>query len=124
MPFENTWEDRGYYSRFWGIVPEWEIDAMNREFSNDPRCDTARYQIFDGTDIEAFAISEREIKKIASNDIGVESYLKNVSVALVGSKPEIKAAYQQYVETCQKLNKTWTFRIFDTLAEARQWLAS
>lgn len=122
MPYESKWEKNGFYSRFWGLIPESEVNEMNHEFSNDERCDKARYQIFDGTDIEAFTLNEQEITTIASNDIGLSTYIKNIAVALVGSKPEIKEAYQQYIDTCQPYNITWKFRIFDTLDEARSWL--
>ncbi|EDY83480.1 hypothetical protein VDG1235_3107 [Verrucomicrobiia bacterium DG1235] len=122
MPFEYSWEERGFYCRFWGEVPEWEIKAKNVNFSNDPRCDDCLYQILDGTDIDAFILPAQGITKIASNDIGMCAYLKSLSVVLVGTKPEVRDVFQQYVSTCLRMNITWKFHICETLEQARKWL--
>jgi|GEM_PF-1470604 len=122
MPFELSWEKHGFYSRFWGKVPKRDIEAKNRCFSNDSRSDRCSYQIFDGTDVEAFVLSKSDITAIAGNDVGLGFYLKNLSVVLIGSKPEIRDVYQQYVSTCTRLNITWKFHICDTIDQSREWL--
>ncbi len=122
MPFENSWESRGFYAKFRGNVTRREIEAKNRNFSSDPRSYNCLYQIFDGTEIDTFTFSEDDILKIASNDIGMGFYQKHLSVVLVGGKPEIRATYQQYLKTCQRAKMTWKFHICDTLDQAREWL--
>ncbi len=122
MPFENSWENRGFYTKFWGTVTHKEIETKNRDFSSDPRSYNCLYQIFDGTEIDAFEFAEGDLVKIASNDIGMGFYLKDLSVVLVSEKPEIQAVYQQYLKTCQLAKMTWKFHICDTVEQAREWL--
>lgn len=123
MPFETKWEDHGFYTKFWGVVPHSEIEAKNNVFSGDPRCDSCRYKIFDATEVEAFVFSEKDITSYASNDIGMATYLKNLSVVLVGSKAEVRRAFQCYTSTCLRVNMTWKFHLCDTLEQAREWLS-
>lgn len=122
MPFELSWEKHGLYSRFWGVVHEWEIAAKNVSFSNNPRCNDCSYQIFDGTDIESFSLSEYGLMDIASNDIGMGFYIKNLSLILISPKAEIKDVYREYISICLRADTPWRFHICDTLPQARQWL--
>lgn len=122
MPFRYNWEKNGFYSKFWGEVLNWEIEVKNMYFSNDPRCDKCHYQIIDASEVEAFALSEIDITKMASNDIGMGFYLKNFSVAIVCATPEVQAAFQKYISICLPSKMTWTYHICDTLEEANAWL--
>lgn len=110
------------YSRVWGLVSEAEITKLNEEFASDHRSRTSRYHIFDGTDMEDYTANDIDISNFAANDIGTSTYVKNLKVALVSPKPHIKEGYQQYIADCQQVETGWTFKIFDTLEEARDWV--
>lgn len=122
MPFEYTWEKYGFYSRFWGNVTLREIEAKNRHFSNDLRCDSCLYQIIDGTDIESFILPSYGIKDMASNDIGMNFYKKNLSVILVSSKPQVQETFQRYVKICQEMNVNWKFHLCNSIEQATNWI--
>ncbi len=127
MPFKYIWEDRGFYSKFWGTILDRDIEIKNMYFSGmyfsgDPRSDNCRYQILDASEVEEFVLSDFEINKMASNDIGIGFYVKKFSVVLVSSKPIIRDAFQRYIQTCIRSNVTWKFHICDTLEQAREWL--
>lgn len=122
MPFEYKWEKDGFHSRFWGTVLEEEIDLKNRKFSTNPRCGSSRYQIFDGSGIDKFKLSVDGIAKMATNDIGMGFYLRDFSVVLVGSKPNVVATYRQYIEYCRIGGLRWDFHVCKSLEDARLWL--
>lgn len=118
MPHENFWENRGFYSRFWGDVTVEDIEAKNIAFSSDPRCEKCRYQILDCTEVESFISTREDIVRIASNDIGMGYYLKQLSVVLVTANAEIRDTYRKYISTCLQTNLRWSFHICDTLEQA------
>ncbi|MDQ8198875.1 hypothetical protein QEH56_11980 [Pelagicoccus enzymogenes] len=122
MPFETKWEPNGFYARFWGDVRIDEIAAKNRHFSNSPRSDKAHYQIFDGSEITSIVLPPNGINEIASHDIGMGYYMKNLSVIHIGSNPEVREFYERYISTCLRLNLTWKFQICQTLEQARTWI--
>lgn len=122
MPFEYSWEQNGFYSKFWGTVPNNEIESKNFYFSNDSRCDKSQYQILDGSEIESFSLSSDDITKMASNDIGMGFYLKEFSMVFVCPKPEVRKVIETYISTCERSDIPWTYHICDTLPQARAWL--
>lgn len=122
MPFEIKWEEDGFLSRFWGNVLEKEIELKNRKFSSDTRCESSRYRIFDGTQIETFDFSIDGIAKMASNDIGMGFYLEKLKIVLIGKKPEVLDVYRKYSETCRQSGLNWEFHICSSLQQAREWL--
>ncbi|MBC2606593.1 hypothetical protein [Pelagicoccus albus] len=122
MPFEISWEKQGFHIRFFGHITEKELQAKNWGFSNNPRCNSCSYQIVDGSKIESIELSDLEITYLASNDVGMDFYLRNIYVVLVGSHPELKRIYRQYVSTCLKTDMSWKYHICDTVEQARSWL--
>lgn len=122
MPFETKWDEREFYTRFWGEVLDSEIERKNKVFSGDPRCEKCYYKVFDATEVEAFLFSENDITKYASNDIGMSAYVRNLSVVLIGSKTEVRSVFQRYVSTCLRVHINWKFHLCDTLEQAREWI--
>lgn len=122
MPFEHTWENHGFYATFWGKVTEREIETKNVHFSNDRRCEKSEYQIFDGSGIDTFELSDQDITKMASNDIGMGFYLKRFSVVFVSTKPGFRKAIEQYISICQRSGLSWKFHICNSLPQARAWI--
>ena len=47
MPYEMTWEPRGVYKRFHGVVPFQEYMRSQERVLADPRADDIRYVIND-----------------------------------------------------------------------------
>lgn len=122
MPYETFWENHTFHTRFWGNVTLEEMEAKNIAFTSDPRCERCRYQILDCTEVESFISTREEIVQIASNDIGMGYYLKQLSVVLISSDAEIRNTYRKYISTCLQTNLRWHFHICDTLEKANQWI--
>ncbi len=101
-----------------------EIAAINVDFSNHEWSEKARYQIFDGADIDRILLSHSDILFNAAADIGASRYLKDVKIALVSSNIEARTTFQKYISACETADISWSFRIFDTLEEARDWTES
>ncbi len=122
MPFEYTWEQNGFYSKFWGTVLNKEIESKNFYFSNDSRCDKTQYQILDGSKIETLSLTDDDITKMASNDIGMGFYLKKFSMVFVCPNPDVRSVFEKYISTCERSGIPWTYHLCDTLPQARAWL--
>ena len=123
MPYIAKWEDEGLVREFYGVVNSNEVLESDREFYEDPRSDTAKYQITDFSSAQPGEIEDAHITKIAALDIGASITLPNLKVAFVVNDEYVKALCEKYIELSRVANETWEFKIFGDMESARKWIS-
>ncbi len=122
MPYTTSWEANGIVWMFSGHVSAEEIQRANDEFYKDPRSDTAKYQLIDALNVDSVEWQEADIKEIAAMDAGAGQVIRNLKVAYVSNNKEISEKLEKYIEISRILNKSWSFRGFDRIAAALDWV--
>ena len=122
MPFVTTWEDKGIYWNYHGIVTAQDISDSNNLFYSDSRSDSAKYQIADGTDVEEVISNIDDMQLLAIMDLGQSHSTKNLKIALVGTLPSLLNIYQSYIKYSAEFNNSWSVKIFKDINSARKWV--
>jgi hypothetical protein len=124
MPHQTLWENKGIYWRFSGVVTLDEQELADGEMYGDPRFDELEYFIWDGTDIDKVDYHETEADEPAAIDKVSSVYKPNLKGALIAKTESVKLVVQRYIKTSIELGSSWEFKMFDSLEQAREWLAS
>lgn len=121
MPYEIFWEERGSFWVYSGLVTAEELISSNEEFLNDERCDSARYQLIDMTQITGIEAGSSAMKMLAATDFGAGHYLRRMRVAMTAVLPEMRELMIDYEHMLNSTGSKWKARLFDNLEEARAW---
>ena len=122
MPYDSTWENNGFIRSFYGEVDTEEVFESDREFYEDPRSDTARFQITDFSRGIPGNIEVADVTKIAGFDLGASLSIPNLKVAFVTKDPYVKTLCEQYIELLNAGKSTWKFKIFEDVQGAKGWV--
>lgn len=119
MPYRLTWEPFGVYREYFGDVSIAERRASFDVICGDRRFDDLRYALTNYSAVEAYEVTSISIAEIAAFHIAPLATNPRLVIAAVASRPDILAAIEDF--------KSYGFtsapyRVFPTLAEARQWL--
>ena len=120
MPFELAWEPRGVVRRYHGAVT---IEERQRSFDlicGDPRFESLRWSITSYLDVDEYEITPEATEVIAAFHIAPLLTNPDIVVAAVVVDRRIVAAIEHFISL--KL-MTQPYRIFATLAEARDWVS-
>lgn len=120
MPYETTWETNGVIQKFRGGVSSPELFDALKDLYNDRRLLSLRYIIRDFLDVEVFDAGLKILLEGRISSRMVHDRAPDVVAAVVTTNPEIiesmKAASAYGLDA-------FPFRIFPTVAEAREWIA-
>lgn len=105
-----------------GRITADEMFDANQQILNHPRLYQIKYGLIIARNISEIKLNEMDLVDIAADDRELSKTLKDVKVPIVASNPEIRKLAKFYIDVSWKLNNSWHFRIFDTEAEARDWL--
>lgn len=122
MPIVDYWEEKGLLSIWKGEITAEELYASNLKVLEDPRALEAHYQIVDTSEVLSIELDDVAVVDLAADDAAFSRILKDLKVAIVVKKPEIRKMAEKYINISWKLNSSWHFRIFETEKEAREWL--
>jgi hypothetical protein len=119
MPYRLTWEPLGVYREYFGDVTIAERRASFDAICGDKRFDDLRYAITDYLAVGTYEVTPVATAEIAAFHIAPLATNPRIVLAAVASRPDILAA----IEDFKAYGFTSTpYRVFATLAEARQWL--
>ena len=125
MPHRVIWESKqSVWTKFSGIVTYVETLNATNALYNNPRCDDVLHAYWDFTEIDGFVVDESEVEEMASVDNAASLYLRPMKVAFILSDPDLLVLAHQYIAHMQALGSAWQNRIFSTMEEARDWIAS
>jgi hypothetical protein len=122
MPCKTTWERRGILWEFYGHVTGDEIDKVNDRFFKDERRHDVSYQLIDATGVTSTEWTGHNADLIAAKDFGASHEVENLKLAFVVAEPGFEALVDEYIALSERLNSTWTFRRFDDIKSARNWV--
>jgi len=120
MGYEIIWEPRGVVKRFFGEVTSDDMLKSVADSEGDSRFDELRFVINDFLDITAVSSSHHDVEEIAAIDSIAAVTNPRIKVAIVTTSPVVKEMAEGYINS--PLNHYPT-KIFQTLAEGRQWIA-
>lgn len=123
MPYQTTWEKKGIFWKYSGIVTDIDIIAPNNEFYADPRSENILYQLVDGTGIEKFKLDEPSLKLLAATDYAAAMSVRKLKVAFVATRVDVVDFFQTYINYAKEFNCEWEFKIFTDLNSARKWIS-
>ncbi|MDZ7743709.1 MAG: hypothetical protein U5Q03_18735 [Bacteroidota bacterium] len=120
MPYNINWEPKGVYIKWSGKITRQENLDVNGIIYGDPRFDLLKYQISDILDSDARALTNTDVKVVASLEARAAIWNKNLLVAHITIDPKLIKQIKMYEEIMKESN--WRFGIFDHEKDARQWI--
>ena len=124
MPFNTIWEEAGIKWEFYGHVTSAEIEEANELFFNDPRSETAKYQIVHTLQTESVEWKPVEIVDITFLDVAASQSGLQLKIAYIADKEKVRKKIEKYIEMSRHLNTNWEFKGFKNEEKARKWLNS
>jgi len=121
MSYELVWEPKGVVKRFFGHVTAKELFRAATDVEGDERFDQLRYVINDFLGITGFSFSSSHVDELAAIDHAAAKTNKRIKLAVIATDPGIIELATQYANSPMN---SYPFRIFSTIAAARDWLAS
>jgi hypothetical protein len=122
MDYAVTWEGSiGFYARFIGWVTPQSAASVAQELTSDPRYDELRYAIIDLTESHGHTFRRDDRNAVANamvQTIGAGLWNRNIIEIAIATEPRMMNFLKTYASVT-----TRPFYIFDTLAEAREWLS-
>ncbi|MBK6357958.1 MAG: hypothetical protein IPF44_15280 [Betaproteobacteria bacterium] len=119
MSYTFSWEPKGVYKQFSGVVTAAEYHRSQIEFTSHEKFDSAHYVINDFSDMERFVITPEEAEYMAAYSLGPHFANPTLRVGFVTTDAGMVGLIQGY-------NKISAFplEIFPTLAAARKSLTT
>jgi hypothetical protein len=122
MPYRLRWEGHGVYRRFFGEVTAAEFLRAYDEMTSDLRFDGIRYIISDYVECQPGPdLTKRDLKAFAELERRRFHDSPDTVQAMVATDPRTL----EYVRYYESLGVSpYCMRSFQTVAEARRWIAS
>lgn len=125
MSYALIWESKSsIWCRFSGRVDFADVTMATNEFYHDHRSDNIRVTLWDFTEISDFVIDENEATEIAATDAAASVYLKPLKAAFITQNSEFALLVEQYIRDKEQFGSPWTNKLFRTIGEARNWVAT
>lgn len=124
MPYEITWEAKGVYIKFRGIVSSYEDDEANNQLYRDPRFEDSDYFIWDMTDVIRFEMADDEIDFPAITDKVATSYKPKLKGALIATDKAVQRIIELYIYKSVEMESSWELKLFNHISDARRWILS
>jgi hypothetical protein len=118
MAYELVWEPRGVWRRFSGtLVPE-DLMASVDTVQRDPRFDSLRYSINDFLDVDNVADIAPILDQVLAKAIGGAHSNTRLVMAILARGEAVLSHARLFLMP----DFPYPVRLFDNLAEAREWL--
>lgn len=121
MPFTLHWETEGVLRRYHGRVTVAERMASFNAICADPRFDSLRYAITHCLDVSDYEVSPEDTEEIAALHVAPLITNPSILIAAVATQPVVLDAIAHF--KALRLIGDERYRVFDTEAEARAWIA-
>jgi hypothetical protein len=118
LGYSLTWEHRGFHVTYSGKITSKDVMNVINEIQGDSRFDALRYGISEYLNVESYEITPAQLMIHVAHWNGSAQSNPNMVLASV-------TTHQKILELLQANGKVKHQRkIFSTLQEARNWLAS
>lgn len=122
LSYHLVWTSHGVELKYSGSIDCSDVIKANSRFFDDPRSDSAQYQINDFTDAVPRDLPLDEVDLICAMDIGGSAYIEQLIVAFAATHPKFIEVIFYYIDILRKSDSSWIFNVFETAAEARAWV--
>jgi len=120
MTFNITWDKKGAYIKFRGVVNAQDLIDANNYLISNVNFDGINYQIFDFLNIDDFKITSFDISIIGVMDKSQTEFKKEMRVAIVTQNDYVREITREYKELMKE--STWVTKVFDDIEIAKQWV--
>lgn len=124
MPYYTQWEDEGVYIQFFDKLTSQDLIESSSKLVADSKYEAAKYIISDFENVSEVVIGIRDLNITTSFTIRVNPYNTNIKVALVSSHQELQALLDKYIIYTLIQIPHAQQRLFENIAEAREWVTS
>jgi hypothetical protein len=119
MPYSLSWEPKGVYKKFTGVVTGAELVDSVKEVAEDVRFAVARYEVSDYLSAERTDFSQDALNEVRAVRIGSISRNPAIRVAIVTLDTEIQQRIYSTIAARLTLHQT---KVFTALPEAEAWV--
>lgn len=119
MPYSLTWEDRGVYKKFTGVVTSAELVQSVNDVAYDMRFGKALYEVSDYLSADSTAFSQDALNEVRAVRIGSFQRNPKIKVAIVTLDIEIQQRIFSTIAGRMTLHQT---KVFSSLSEANAWV--
>jgi len=123
MPYSCTWESKGVYIHFSGIVTLAQVSGSDDAMYEDPRFADIDYFIWDASDVVSLALSDTQVDITAVRDMGVSLKKDKLKCAFIAKDHRLSRQLEQYLAKSRALKIPWQMALFSELGQARLWLS-
>jgi hypothetical protein len=119
MPYTITWEPRGVYKQFNGVVTGAELLQSVNEIASDQRFSSLQYEVSDYLPAERTEFSQDALNEVRAIRIG--SFMNNphIKVAIITRDEEIQQRMASTIAARLTMHET---RVYEAVADANGWL--
>lgn len=122
MTHTTTWESKGVYRKFNGIITGEEILESNFLIQADNRFEEIDYVINDFTDVTDHTITLTDTKVYTTTDEIAANFKPLLKIAIIVTKKDLSDLADAYCEQMKSMR--FDAKIFKTLEQARSWSTS
>ncbi|MBN4076265.1 hypothetical protein JYT16_00960 [Gemmatimonas aurantiaca] len=120
MSYTSHWEPDGILCVFSGPLTDEDVRAANEEFYSDKRSLSCKYQIGDYLNVTDVDITVEVVREAARLDKIKSKEVPGIKVALITTRSVMKGLCRVYELSGGE--DAWETQIFETEAEAREWI--
>jgi len=121
MTHSITWENKGVYRQFKGLVSGEEILESNFALQADARFTGIDYIINDFTDVTEHTITITDTNAYAVTDEIAANKKPNIKIAIVVTKKDLFDLADTYCDLMKAMK--FDTKIFKTIEQARRWIS-
>ena len=121
MPVTINWNEENCFIVCAGSIIGEDIQEANYAFCLDARYRSAKYMIFDTTDVQRMDVSSIDIMGFAAADSAMSLVNSDIKVALVGTNTEITDKFKIYLDKINTFKVHWNTKVFSSTVEAVEW---
>lgn len=125
MPYTLSWESPDTMRcRFYGDIDFADLNHATNDFYNDQRSDRVRNALWDFSAMTHFRVNDDQVLEIAATDNMASRYMKPMRAAFITTDAEFAELARHYTDEMERSASAWTNRLFFSLEDAREWIAS
>ena len=121
MSHTNTWETKGLYRKFTGVITAGEILESNFKIHVHPDFQKIKYIINDFIEISEHSIDKPHMKAYALTDDVISETKGHLKIAIVVNQDGLLDLANNYLQ--QMKDKMFECEIFQTVDDARSWVS-
>ncbi len=122
MAYQLIWEEKGTKVYFKGVVNDRELLEIVSKFYGHEQFDSIHYLLIDFLEVDTFDVTNTTFQYIGGMDLAAALSNPRVRVAIVTDNAAILDLLSSYENASQ--GSPWPSRYFDSIKEARAWIAT